>query len=64
MPQLAFGFMNNFPEICSYVVGADTPDQLKQSVQLADTKLPEDVVARILEISQEVDETVTKPWLW
>lgn len=64
MPQLAFGFMNNFPEISSYVVGADTPDQLKQSVQLAGTVLPEDVVKRILEISETVEENVTKPWLW
>ena len=65
MAAVAFGFMRDTEGISSLVLGADTPAQLKESVSLANMpKLSPALLDKILEISEEVEPIVIRPWEW
>lgn len=65
MSQLALSFMRDTDGIASLVLGCETPSQLLDSVANFSTPaLSEKIRCAILEISEEIEPIVIKPWEW
>ena len=63
--QIALTFMRDLAGVNSLVMGAENPDQVKQNIELANAPaLSAQARARILDMFQDVDPDVLKPWLW
>lgn len=63
--QIALTFMRDLAGVNSLVLGAENPDQVKQNIELANAPaLSAQARARILDMFQDVDPDVLKPWLW
>lgn len=62
---LALSYMRALPGITSLVVGCETLGQLKDSLSLFNLPpLPKKTSDKILEISEEIEPIVIKPWEW
>ncbi|MBR5504792.1 MAG: aldo/keto reductase [Clostridia bacterium] len=65
MAALALSYMRAIQGITSLVLGCETPSQLEDSLSLFNMPLlSQSVVDRIMEISQEVEPVVIRPWEW
>jgi len=65
MSQLALSFMRDAKGITSLVLGCETSDQLLDSAaQFSAPPLSDAVFQKIIEISEEIDPIVTRPWEW
>ena len=63
--ELALTFIRDTEGIASLILGCDTPEQLKESVNLFKApSMEESVRQRILEIAQSVEPTTIRPWEW
>ena len=63
--ELAFSFVKDTPGVTSLVVGADTVEQLNQTVQLVSTEpLPQTIYDEIKETFRTVPEKLITPALW
>lgn len=62
---MAVSFIRDTNGVESLVMGCETPAQLIESVSLFDTpKLSKNVTDKIMEISEEVEPVVIRPWEW
>ena len=65
MAEMALGFIRDTEGIDSLVMGADTPDQLRESVNLLDgRKLPEELMKEIIKLSENINPRLVQPWTW
>lgn len=65
MAEMALGFIRDTEGITSLVMGADTPDQLRESVNLLEGRpLPEELIKEIIKLSENINPRLTKPWTW
>ena len=65
MSQLALSFMRDTDGIASLVLGCETPQQLLDSAaKFSAPPLSQKVRNDILEISEEIDPIVLRPWEW
>lgn len=65
MAEMALGFIRDTDGIDSLVMGADTPDQLRESVNLLEGRpLPEELIKEIIKLSENINPRLTKPWTW
>ncbi|MBR3805240.1 MAG: aldo/keto reductase [Clostridia bacterium] len=65
MAEMALGFIRDTEGIDSLVMGADTPDQLRESVNLLDgRKLPEELMKEIINLSENINPRLVQPWTW
>jgi aryl-alcohol dehydrogenase-like predicted oxidoreductase len=63
--ELAFSFVRDTPGVTSLVVGADSIEQLNQTVQLVATEpLPQNIYDEIKETFKTVPEKLITPALW
>jgi aryl-alcohol dehydrogenase-like predicted oxidoreductase len=63
--ELAFSFVRDTPGVTSLVVGADTIEQLNQTIQLVSTEpLPQKIYDEIKETFKTVPEKLITPALW
>lgn len=65
MAEMALGFMRDTEGITSLVMGADTPDQLRESVALLEGRaLPEELMKEIIKLSENINPRLVQPWTW
>ena len=65
MSQLAISYMRQQKGISSLVLGAETPEQVKDSASMFDAPpLQASAIDRINEIAEEVPTVVIRPWEW
>ena len=65
MAEMALGFIRDTDGIDSLVMGADTPDQLRESVNLLEGRpLPAELIKEIIKLSENINPRLTKPWTW
>ena len=65
MAEMALGFIRDTEGIASLVMGADTPDQLRESVNLLEgSPLPEELKKEIITLSENINPRLTQPWTW
>ena len=65
MSQLALSFIKDAKGIDSLVLGCETTEQLLDSAsKFSAPPLSDIVIKKILEISEEVEPIVTRPWEW
>jgi len=65
MSQLAISYMRQQKGISSLVLGAETPEQVKDSASMfAAPPLPAKAIDKINEIAEEVPPVVIRPWEW
>jgi len=65
MAEMALGFMRDTEGITSLVMGADTPDQLRESVGLLEGRpLPEELMKEIIKLSENINPRLVQPWTW
>ncbi len=65
VPQLAFAFVRDIPEITSLVIGAENAQQLQQIVSLLEMKpIPQKINKEILDTFNNVPERLINPSLW
>ncbi|MBI3032828.1 aldo/keto reductase [Candidatus Woesearchaeota archaeon] len=65
VPQLAFTFVRDIPEITSLVIGAENAQQIEETVSLLQTEpLPEKINKEILNTFNNVPEKLINPSLW
>ena len=65
MSQLAISYMRQQKGISSLVLGAETPEQVKDSASMFDAPpLPAKAIDKINEIAEEVPTVVIRPWEW
>lgn len=65
MAEMALGFIRDTEGIDSLVMGADTPDQLRESVNLLEgRKLPEELMKEIIKLSENINPRLVQPWTW
>ena len=62
---LALSYIRDTEGVASLVMGAETPEQVRENVALFDTpKLSKSVMDKITEISESVPPIVIRPWEW
>ena len=62
---LALSYMRGISGISSLVMGCDTSAQLEETLSLFNLpQLPKSVIDKIMEISEEVEPVVIRPWEW
>ena len=65
MAALALSYMRGADGITSLVLGCETPEQLLESISLFDAPLLDsDTIDKIMEISEEIEPIVIRPWEW
>ncbi|MBQ4527981.1 MAG: aldo/keto reductase [Clostridia bacterium] len=65
MSQLAVSFMRQQKGISSLVLGAETPEQVKDSASMFDAPpLSTETIGKIMEIGESVPPVVIRPWEW
>jgi aryl-alcohol dehydrogenase-like predicted oxidoreductase len=65
IPQLAFLFVKNIPEITSLIIGSEKIEQIAQNIKfLKDKPLLEDIYGRIIEEFNDIPENIINPTLW
>lgn len=65
MAEMAAGFIRDTEGITSLVMGADTPEQLKESVSLLEGRaLPKELKEEIISLSENINPRLTQPWTW
>lgn len=65
MTEMALGFIRDTEGIDSLVMGADTPDQLRESVNLLRGRaLPEELMSEIIKLSENINPKLIQPWTW
>lgn len=63
--SLALSYIRDTAGVTSLVMGAETPEQVRENVALFEgAKLSSSVMDKITEISEEVPEIVIRPWEW
>ena len=63
--QLAMSFIKDTCGVDSLVVGSETPEQVIDNLKMFDVpRLPEKVLADILNEFKDVDPFVISPWMW
>ncbi len=62
---LAVSYMRSVEGVASLVIGAETPDQVKESASLFELPvLEKTVIDKINEISEEIAPVIIRPWEW
>lgn len=65
MAALALSYIRGAQGVTSLVLGCETVAQLTESLKLFDMPLlPESAVDKIMEISEEIEPVVIRPWEW
>jgi aryl-alcohol dehydrogenase-like predicted oxidoreductase len=65
MASLALSYIRDTAGVASLVMGAETPEQIRENVALFEAPcLSDAVMAKITEISEEVPSIVIRPWEW
>ncbi len=65
MAELAVTFIRDTEGITSLLLGADTPEQLLESVSLINApKIKPEVAKEAFKIAEEVEPVVIRPWEW
>ena len=65
MAEMALGFIRDTEGIDSLVMGADTPEQLRESVHLLIGRaLPEELMKEIIKLSENINPKLIQPWTW
>ncbi|MBQ8320871.1 MAG: aldo/keto reductase [Clostridia bacterium] len=65
MAEMALGFIRDTEGIDSLVMGADTPEQLRESVNLLSGRaLPEELMKEIIKLSENINPRLIQPWTW
>ena len=63
--QVAITFMRDLDGVSSLVLGSETPEQVKENLALVNSpKLSDSARGKILDMFQDINPDVLKPWLW
>ena len=63
--QIALTFIRDLEGVTSLVLGSETPDQVKENLQLASAEgISDRAKDKIFEIFNDIDEHILMPWTW